>query len=108
MLDCFRYLGFRSFEEFDRLTIPEYNLLMEAVRLREVDKDYRNHLQAYLNFAAKAMKKAGKNKRKPVYSTFKKFYDYEAELDKIRIRVKKTDRFAGLKAHLKEGGEKHG
>lgn len=81
---------------------------METVRLREVDKDYRNHLQAYLNFAARAMKKAGKNKQKPVYSTFKKFYDYEAEMDKVTIRIKKSDRFAGLKAHLREGGKNYG
>lgn len=107
-MNCFRHFGFKSLEEFNRLTLPEYELLMKAARLREVDRDYRNHLQAYLNFAVKAMKKAGKNKQKPVYSSFKRFYDYEAELDKITIRVKKPDRFAGLKAHLKEGGEKHG
>lgn len=41
---------------------------MEAVRLKQVDLDYRNHLQAFLNFAVKAEKKAGKNKTKPVYT----------------------------------------
>ena len=33
-LSCFRFLGFTSFDQVDRLTIPEYNLLMQAVRLR--------------------------------------------------------------------------
>lgn len=72
-MNCFRYLGFKSFEEVDRLTIPEYTLLMEAVQLREVDKDYRNHLQAFLNFAVKAEKKVGKNKTKPVYQDSESF-----------------------------------
>ncbi|MFR9207033.1 MAG: hypothetical protein ACLVKR_01350 [Lachnospiraceae bacterium] len=71
-LNCFRYLDFKSFEEVDRLTIPEYTLLMEAQQYKQVDNDYRQHLQAHLNFAVKAEKKAGKNKTKPVYNRFKK------------------------------------
>lgn len=97
-------MDFKSFAEVDRLTIPEYNLLMEAVALKHVDKDYRNHLQAYLNFAVKAEKKVGKSKSKPVYSQFKKFYDYEKEVEKVKNRKKqKKDRFAGLHKFLKKG-----
>ena len=44
-------MDYKSFAEVDRLTIPEYELLMQAVRLKQVDMDYRNHLQAFLNFA---------------------------------------------------------
>ena len=76
----------------DRLTIPEYTLLMEAVRLREVDKDYRNHLQAFLNFVVKAEKKVGKNRSKPVYQRFRKFFDYEKEVDCVRNRKQKNER----------------
>ena len=47
-------MDFKSFEEVDRLTIAEYNMLMEAVQLKQIDKDYRNHLQAFLNFSVKA------------------------------------------------------
>lgn len=94
-LNCFRYLGFKSFAEVDRLTIPEYNLLMEAVQLKEVDQDYRNHLQAFLNFAVRAEKKAGKNKSKPVYRKFKHFYDYESEVRKVTKRKRKS-RFSGI------------
>ena len=49
----------KSFEEVNKLTIPEYNLLMKSVELRRVDEEYRLHLQAFLNFKAKAKKKAG-------------------------------------------------
>ena len=94
-MNCFRYLDFKSFAEVDRLTIPEYNLLMEAVQMKEVDQDYRNHLQAFLNFAVRAEKKAGKNKSKPVYRKFKQFYNYEAEIRKV-TKKKKKSRFSGI------------
>ena len=103
-MNCFRYLDFKGFAEVDRLTIPEYNLLMEAVKLKEIDKDYRNHLQAFLNFVVKAEKRAGKNKTRPVYSNFKKFYDYEKELSEAKGKVHEVkDRFAGIGKFLKKG-----
>ena len=103
-LNCFRYLDFKSFSEVDRLTIPEYHLLMDAVRLKQVDMDYRNHLQAFLNFAVKAEKKTGKNKSKPVYSKFKRFYDYEKEIDKVlNKKGGEKSRFAGIGKFLKKG-----
>ena len=103
-MNCFRYLDFKSFDEVDRLTMPEYELLMEAVRLKQVDMDYRNHLQAFLNFAVKAEKKSGKNKSKPVYSKFKKFYDYEKAIEKAKNPGKEKSRFSGIGKLLKKGG----
>lgn len=81
--------------------------MMEAATLREVDKDYRNHLQAFLGFAVQATKRAGKNKTKPVYSRFDKFYNYEREINRVR-GVKKPDRFAGVKKFLQRGGRDDG
>jgi hypothetical protein len=95
-------LDFKSFAEVDRLTIPEYELLMEAAQLKQVDDDYRNHLQAFLNFAVKAEKKTGKNKSKPVYRKFKQFYNYEAELRKVSKKEQKS-RFSGIGKLLKKG-----
>lgn len=85
------------------MTFPEYKLLMEAVKLKEVDKDYRNHLQAFLNLAVKAKKKAGKNKQKPVFSRFKQFYDYEKEIEKVRKKESIKTRFSGIDSLLKKG-----
>lgn len=85
------------------MTIPEYNLLMKAVQLRQVDQDYRNHLQAFLNFAVKAEKKTGKNKSKPVYSRFDRFYNYKAEVEKVTKKDKGKSRFSGLYDFLKKG-----
>lgn len=56
---------------------------MKAERYRQVDEDYRMHAMAYLNFAASAKKSAGRGKEKPVYTNFRKFYDYERELRKL-------------------------
>ena len=77
---------------------------MEAVRLKQIDKDYRNHLQAFLNFAVKAEKRSGKNKTTPVYKRFNQFYDYENEIDKVKNKNKKESRFAGIGKLLKKGG----
>ena len=101
-MNCFRYLGFKGFAEVDRLTIPEYELLMEAERLKQIDMDYRCHLLAWLTFAAKAEKKSGK-KTVPVYREFKKFYDYEKALKKKESTDKKG-RFSGIGKFLKKEG----
>lgn len=53
--DCFRFFGFRSFDEVDRLTFPEYELLCKAHKLSTVDKDMWVHKLAYLNFMANPM-----------------------------------------------------
>ena len=82
------------------MTIPEYELLMEAVSLKEVDKDYRNHLQAFLNFSVKATK--GKSS-KPVYKNFKKFFNYEEALEKVKKRSNTKSKFSGIGELLKKG-----
>lgn len=76
---------------------------MEAVRLKQIDKDYRNHLQAFLNYAVKAEKKVGKNKSKPVFTKFKQFYDYEKELKKVKGKEEEKARFSGIGSLLKKG-----
>lgn len=81
---------------------------MEAVLLKQVDKDYRNHLQAFLNFAVKAEKKVGKNKSRPVYRKFKQFYNYEDEIEKITNNGKRKSKFPGIGKILEKGGRKHG
>ena len=80
-LFLFRYCGFTSYDQVDQVTIPEYRTLVKATRLRETDKDYRNHLQAYLNLRAKDKKKVGK-KLQYVYPTFDSFYNSEKAEEK--------------------------
>lgn len=85
------------------MTIPEYTLLIEAARLKQIDADYRNHQQAWLNFVVQAKKKAGKHKQKPVYSTFKQFYNYKEELQKTKETDTKKSKFSGIGKLLKKG-----
>ena len=56
---------------------------MQAVKLKEIDRDYRNHLQAFLNMSVQAQKKSGK-KSVPVFKKFKQFYDYEKAVKKAQ------------------------
>ena len=70
---------------------------MKARELKEVDDEYHIHLQAYLNMTAQAEKQVGK-RRKKVYNTFKKFFDYEKAIDKV-MGVVKEDKFTSL-AHF--------
>lgn len=107
---CFRFFGFRSLDEVDRLSLREYDLLVRAENLRQVDLDYRNHLQAWLNVAAKAEKKTGKRRFRLVYDTFEKFFDYSNAIEKAekRKQKKQESRFPKLAEFLRKGGADNG
>lgn len=81
-LNCFRFFGFRSLEEVDRLTIKEYQMLCEAEKYKQLDKQKDIALGAWLSFVATAKKKVGKN-LKPVYPTFESFFDYSKQLKRM-------------------------
>lgn len=76
---------------------------MKAAKLKAVDRDYRNHLQAFLNVAAKAEKKSGK-KTRLVYDRFDKFYNYKKAENEILKNGSKKSRFHGIEKILKKGG----
>ena len=77
----------------DRLTIYEYNILIEAENLKQVDRDYRNHLQAYLNFQATAKKN---------FDKFIKFFDYDKAIRKVQSKKSEKGRLSALSKFLKE------
>lgn len=94
-------------EQVDRMEIPEYELLMQAKELRQVDEEYRTHEQAFLTVAARATK--GK-KGTPVYKRFKDFFDYEEAIRKVKDGSKHRDVMQAVSALLKEtkGKKKNG
>lgn len=103
-MNCFRYLGFTSFDQVDQLTIAQYEIMMEALELRMLDQNFYEHRQAFLNFAVQAEKKVGKGKTKPVYRRFQQFFDYDDELEKLKDRRKeKKNRFSGIGKLLQKG-----
>ena len=101
-ISCFRYLGMKSLDEVDQMTIREYRLLMKANNLKNIDRDYRVHQLAWLTNAARATKSAGKGKRRPVYAKFSQFFDYRNAVRQA-LGKKKRSRFDGI-GHLLKGG----
>ena len=89
--------------QVDRLDLPEYGLMMKAARLRRVDDEYRTHEQAFLNVAARATK--GK-KGRPVYKTFKSFFDYDAAVKRAEKGEKHFDMLHKVSALMKKDKEK--
>lgn len=75
---------------------------MEGVRLKRVDANYRNHLQAWLNRAVKAEKGKGKH-AKPVFTKFKQFFDYKEEIAKAKKKESKNGKYAGIGKLLSKG-----
>lgn len=75
-MNCFIYLGLKSFTEVDKLYWKEYLLLMKAAAIKELNKERDIHLLAYLPEIAGQRKRQGKTSV-PVYKNFKEFYDYE-------------------------------
>jgi hypothetical protein len=85
----------------DELTLKEWRLMCKAKELQDVDRMFWLHQQAFQNFRVKAMKRAGKNRKKPVYSTFDKFFNYSRMIKKAEGE-KTTDEFAAIKKYLRE------
>lgn len=94
--NCIRYLGLKI-EEIDRLTIPEYMLMIKALELKAVDMANERHQLAWLTVSAGAIRKDGR----PVYKKYKDFFNYEAELRKLE-KPKPDSKFSRLSKHLKE------
>ena len=80
---CFRYFEFNNFRDIDRLTIPQINMMQEAVQLKSVDRSNDIHMIAFLTHVAGATKKQG-DSYIPVYKKYEQFYDYEKELEKVK------------------------
>ena len=98
-----RYLGY-TVEEFEKIDIPDYMALMEAVRYREADKSFWTHFLAWQTMRAAGKKKAGKG-YKMAFPRFKKFYDADKAERAIRESRKHEkgheSHFAGLAEHLR-------
>lgn len=71
------------------MTPREYRLKSKAYELRRLDKERDIHLQAWINEAAKAKKKAGKG-LKPKWSKFDQFFNFKQYEDAMLGRVYKV------------------
>lgn len=69
-----RYAGITDFSAIDRMTIVQYSLIMEGIRLRRIDELENLHLLAYKNQLVKNTKKVG-DKVVPEFNDFEDFFD---------------------------------
>lgn len=110
VLNCFRYLGMKSFDEVDYTLLSEYHLRMKAYSLQRLDRERDMHMQAYLNMVVQATKERGK-KSVPIYPTFRHFFDYEKQEQLILgTSTKKNDKYKDIKKLVlmanKKGGKR--
>ncbi len=70
--------------EAKRCTPVDFDILIEAKQLRDVDELYLIHRQAWANNIVQATRRNGK----PRYRTFDKFFDYEGLIEKVKYGEK--------------------
>lgn len=95
-----------DFADINRMTLYEYGIRMKAYWLKSVDREYEIHLQAWTNWNVQAMKQQGKNKRVPVFRTFKQFFDYEKQLKMINGSTSKNKKNQAIAEILRRQREK--
>ena len=69
-------MGVKSFDDIDRMTIPEYEMRIKAYQYEELDKQRDLHYLAFLNQAVQSTTGKGKS-QKMKYTSFDKFFDYD-------------------------------
>ena len=107
LTDCVRYLGY-TVEEFEKLDLPDFFLLMDAMEYRENDKSFWVHFLAWQNMRARGTKKSGKN-WKTAFPRFKSFYNADVakkNIEKSRKKEKGGGMFDGLGEYLRKKGVK--
>lgn len=90
------------------MTPREYFALMKGHSYKVVDARYDAHMQSWLDQQVQATKKTGKKGDvKPVYESFKDFFDYEKELKNVEksyvkepISKEKVERFRSSVAEV--------
>lgn len=72
MIRFLRCFGTQDLSVFERMTIREYSIRSIAQQLRQLDEEALIYQQAWANWQVQATKQQS---NKPVYPTFKKFFD---------------------------------
>ena len=97
----FKNLGYTTFEQVEKLTLPEINLQMRAYNEKAVEEEGKVYSLAYLTNAAGSITKRGTAK----YPTFKSFYNYEEALKRARGEEDKpSSMFERVVKYRKEKG----
>lgn len=73
-----------TLREAEEMSLYEYRLRLQGNLLKQVDREYELHLQAWLMREIKAERTIGKDKTEPVYKRFDKFFDYDQRISKVK------------------------
>ena len=92
----FKNLGYTTFEQVEKLTLPEINLQMKAFKEKSSDEEGQIYALSYLINVAGSTKSNGRAK----YPTFKSFYDP----DKARGHEGKSALFNKVVEYRKKKG----
>lgn len=87
-----------SVKDIEQMTVYEFNVRMLSFRLSELDRQQELHMQAWLSQQVQATTGTGK-RTKPMYQTFKEFFDYEEQL-KIILNEKEEVEISDSKNDL--------
>jgi len=83
-----------------RVTLRQYYLMMQAIRLQLIDKQQDLHMQAWLNMQVKATKQRGK-KTVPYFKTFGDFFKHpDKENPRKKGRLGQEQRYDAIKEIL--------
>lgn len=97
-----------SILEARRTTPAEYEVLMQAQALANVDGRFQAAYGAWMATQAQATKQRGK-KTVPHYERFDKFFDYEKEMDRAWRRIDEDGALAhDLAKRVQKANEKGG
>lgn len=78
-----RLFSLTTVDEIGQLTLNEYDLLLEAAQLRNIDQERLIHIQAWANQMVQATDRSGKRAK---FRKFKDFYDDEKIIRKITLQ----------------------
>lgn len=77
------YLGFSRIEDIERMGLKEYQLRLEAFKIRQIEEERRVASQAWNNERVKATKGSPKHPKR-VYREFRDFFDTQKAIDEVR------------------------
>ena len=90
--------------EIKRTTIADYEVMVEAYQLAQIDREFEIHMLAWQSVQAGASDKKGK----PIYSSFKKFFNYEKRIKEVRSDEEidgNTSSFFNRLKKINQGGD---
>ena len=83
VLNSLAYLGMKSIEEIEQMTLNEYFLRCEAYQLKIIKRNEELALQAWYIQNVQATKGSAKHP-KPMFTKFEQFFDTQSIIDDIR------------------------